>query len=333
MTNDNRVARRIEFEESLQDVVADEFTCVVFECKLSDCSEKCSSYKWYKDGNNIEPSRRVKIIYCDKWYRLEITSVSVQDHGVYVLLLKNNSSETFSKANLYVRPINDRCNNIYSDVIYMNAIPKYNVAVRHLRSAKLLVGDTIELEAEFNADVSEDYVWYKSNRILIPNERTIVLSDKRTTTLSILCAKEKDTGIYHVVSKSQYGIASSFASIVVVNTDLNALNTSEVVPCIEEALADELEVNNEEEIRLLCKASYDVNTSIQWSKNGKNIEDMKNMVTEYYNNSYICLKIKNTCLSDSGEYLLNMRDNITDQVDSTSCFLTVNGTCYVSTYC
>lgn len=326
MANENIILeRRIEIEEPLHDVVADESTCVIFECRISQCSSKCTDFKWYKDGKNIESSNHMKTINNEQWYRLEIPSVAPQDHGVYVILLKNKTTETFSKANLYVRPTSDRCNNIYNETIYMNPSPKYIFVEKHLRNAKILVGDTIELEAEFSADCSSDYLWYKSNYPLIPNDRTIVLSDKRTTTLSILCAKETDSGIYHVVSKSEYGVASSFANIVVLNTDLSTLNNSELVPCIEEALADELEVNDQEETRLLCKASYDVNTCIEWLKNKKSIEEMQNMVTEYYNNSYMCLRIKNTSLNDSGEYSLSMRDEITGQVDSSSCFITVNG--------
>ncbi|XP_050361323.1 uncharacterized protein LOC126780714 [Nymphalis io] len=312
----------VEVEEPLQDIVTDEFSCAIFECKISDCSEQCTSCRWYKDGKCIESSRKFKITSNGKWHRLQITTTTALDQGVYVVLLKNYLGEVFSKANLYVKQIKE--NHVNNDVLYLSPMAKRFDVVQHLRFTKVLVGDTIELEAVFNCDALEDYIWYKSNNLLVPNKRMIILNDKRTTTLSILCAKESDTGIYHVVSKSEYGVASSFASVVVINTGLNTLNTSEVVPSIDETLPDELEVNEGEDVRLICKASYDVNTLISWSKNGARIEENKNVVTEYYNNRYISLRIRNTCLNDTGEYSIAMRDKITGQTDSSGCFLTIN---------
>ncbi|XP_039763638.1 uncharacterized protein LOC120636287 isoform X2 [Pararge aegeria] len=323
MMNDNSRLKiaNMEIEEPLRDIVADEFTSIVFECKVNDCSRRFISYKWYKDGKQIEATRRIKISCDGKWHRLEITSVICNDYGVYIILLNNNFNEIFSKANLYVREIKGKQNN---DVLYIPSKSRNFNVCRHLRCAKVLVGDTIELEATFNADTLDDYLWFKSNRPLQLNERTIVLSDKRTTTLSILCAKETDTGIYHVVCKSEYGIASSFASVMVINTDLNTLNTSEVTPSIDEPLPEELEVIEGEEVRLMCKVTYDVNTIIQWSKNGLNLEESNTMETEYYNNRYTCLRIRNTCTKNSGEYSIQMRDEITGHTDTSSCFLTVN---------
>lgn len=311
----------IEIEEPLHDIVTDEFTSVVFECKVRECSRRCISCKWYKDGKQVEATHRIKISYDGKWHRLEITSVTCNDYGVYIILLNNNSSEIFSKANLYVKEVNGNNNN---DVLYIDPKPQAFTALRHLRCTKVLVGDTIELEATFNADTLGDYLWYKSNRPLVPNERTIVLNDRRTTTVSILCAKETDTGIYHVVCKSEYGIASSFASVVVVNTNLITLNASELTPSIDEPLPEELEINEGEPVRLMCKVSYDVNTNIQWSKNGLNLEESNNIVIEYYNNRYTCLRIKNACMKDGGEYTILMRDEITGHTDSSTCYLTVN---------
>ncbi|XP_047544108.1 uncharacterized protein LOC125076163 [Vanessa atalanta] len=314
----------VEVEEPLQDIVTDELSCVIFECKISDCTQQSISSKWYKDGKCIEPSRKFKISANGKWHRLQITTTTAEDQGVYIVLLKNYIGEVFSKANLFVKPIKE--NHVNNDVLYLSSMVKRFDVVQHLRFTKVLVGDTIELEAMFNCDALQDYIWYKSNNLLIPNERMIVLNDKRTTTLSILCAKESDTGIYHVISKSEYGIASSFASVVVINTDLNTLNISEIVPSIDESLPDELEVNEGEDVRLICKASYDVNTIICWSKNGARIEENKNVVTEYYNHRYISLRIRNTCLNDTGEYSITVRDKITGQTDSSSCFLTINDT-------
>lgn len=314
----------MEIEEPLQDVVTDEFSCAIFECKISDCSNQCVSCRWYRDGKHIEPSRKFKITCNGKFHRLEIISPTTHDQGVYVVLLKNHLGEVFSKANLYVKQMKE--SNIYNDVINLKPVHKRFHVVKHLKCIKVLVGDTIELEAVFNCDALEDYVWFKSNNLLLQNERMILLNDKKTTTLSILCAKETDSGIYHVVSKSEYGIASSFASVVVVNVDLNTLHISELVPCIDETLPEELEVNEGEDLRLICKASFDVNTSIYWYKNGEKIEENKNIVTEYYNNRYICLKIENVSLNDGGEYSIVLLDNITGQKDSSTCFLTINGT-------
>lgn len=321
MNDSNRLSANMVVEEPLRDIVTDEFTSIVFECKVSDCSRRCISHTWYKDGKQIEASRRIKISYDGKWHRLEITSVTYKDYGVYIILLNNNFNEIFSKANLYVKEIKNKQNH---DVLYINPKPQCFNVTRHLRCTKVLVGDTIELEATFNSNILDDYLWFKSNQPLLPNERMIVLNDKRMTTLSILCAKETDTGLYHVVCKSEYGVASSFASVIVMNTNLVTLNTSEVTPSIDEPLPEELEVNVGEEGRFICKVTYDVNTLIQWFKNGVKLEESNNIAIEYYNNRYTCLRIKNACMKDGGEYSVVMRDEITGHTDTSTCFLTIN---------
>lgn len=312
----------LEIEEPLEDIVTDEFTHIIFKCKISDSSEECVSYKWYHDGKCLEQSRKHTMSCNEKWHQLEITSIKAYDQGVYSVILKSSSHETYSKANLYVRPIKDRYYNNNNDVVYMNVIPKMIGVVRHLKCSRLLVGSTIELEAEFDEDCLEDYIWYKSNKPFIPHDRTIILNDKRSTTLSILHAKETDSGIYHVVSKSEYGIASTYASVAVINTDFNVLSNSEDVPTVED-LPDEIEVSKGEEVRIVCKATCDINTLVFWSKDGSDLENNDKVTSEYINNSCICLRIKSANSDDSGEYTVTVQDDITGHLESSSCFLNV----------
>ncbi|XP_032526663.1 muscle M-line assembly protein unc-89-like isoform X2 [Danaus plexippus] len=312
----------LEIEEPLEDIVTDEFTHIIFKCKISDSSEECVSYKWYHDGKCLEQSRKHTMSCNEKWHQLEITSIKAYDQGVYSVILKSSSHETYSKANLYVRPIKDRYYNNNNDVVYMNVIPKMIGVVRHLKCSRLLVGSTIELEAEFDEDCLEDYIWYKSNKPFIPHDRTIILNDKRSTTLSILHAKETDSGIYHVVSKSEYGIASTYASVAVINTDFNVLSNSEDVPTVED-LPDEIEVSKGEEVRIVCKATCDINTLVFWSKDGSDLENNDKVTSEYINNSCICLRIKSANSDDSGEYTVTVQDDITGHLESSSFFLNV----------
>ncbi|XP_041987324.1 titin-like [Aricia agestis] len=328
MTNEanNSPDAPIQIDEELEDIIADECSCVVFECKLSGKSPKYSSYKWYKNGKCIKSRPTVKATANGSWYRLEIISASIEDAGVYFLLLERNGSKVYSYANLYVRPIKNSVNN-NNEVIYMNPHTNNRLVEKHLLHTRVRVGETIELEAKFT-DVVDECQWYRSNQLIVQNERTIFLNDTKTTSLSILCACETDTGVYQVISKTKHGAASSFASVVVIDTDLKVRNSCDVVPRIIDPMVDEIETNIGEEIRLTCKAIIDNNTSIKWLKKGKPFEETlrsnEDVVQEIYNNEYISLRFLKPNLLDTGEYTLNLENKLTDVTDTSSCYLTVN---------
>lgn len=319
----NIIKTTLTVEEYLEDIVTDEFNCAVFECKLSDNSTHCNSYRWYKDGKCIEHQPRIQISSNGIWHRLEITLVTVEDEGVYSIIIKNDLCKVFSCANLYVKAVKD--GSLSNNEIQCISPSWDNLPVqKHLLNTKVLVGTTIELEFILKEDVIENCLWYKGSKLLQQDDRIIILSDSKTSTLSILYSQETDTGIYYVVSKTKHGILSSLATVVVMDVDLSTLNSCETTPYIVDPLPDEIETNEGEEIRLVCKALYSTDTVIEWSKNETPVENNENILVENCNNYYVCLRILKPSFADTGEYSVQMHNEITGQQDSCSCFLTVN---------
>ncbi|XP_064293081.1 uncharacterized protein LOC128683315 isoform X2 [Plodia interpunctella] len=250
-----------------------------------------------------------------KWRRIEIESVTEEDNGLYIILLKNSSSAIFSKANLQVASDRIQC-------IHTCPCPKQSLSVtKQLKNVTVNLGERIELEVEFNSDVIE-FQWLKGDTVLTPNERKIILDNSSSSVLSVLCARLNDTGIYTVVAKTKFGVTSSSAHVCILDIDLKSYNNE--IPVVEEHLTDEVEVNEDEDVRLICKVRYDTNTVIKWFKNGALIDCNNRLVAEEYIGDYIGLRILQATRSDTAEYSVVLENVLSGRTDSTSCFVNVN---------
>ncbi|KAM3968487.1 myosin light chain kinase, smooth muscle-like [Aphomia sociella] len=309
-----RLIMPLEIEEPLEDAVVNEGAVAVFECKVIGHPQTISV--WYKDGEQVQPSKRIKIINDRKWRRLEIDAVTADDHGLYSIILKNKSSTTYSNARLLVGPQRGK-------IIHTCPCPRWTLTVpKQLKNVTAKLGERVELEVEFQSEALTDYIWFKSDRPVIENERILILNNKTYSILSILCGRLSDSGIYTVVTKTKYGYASSIANVQVIPDDIKILDSDN--PFIEEPLPDDVEANEDEEIRLVCKVKHDINTVIKWYKNGAIINKDKRLIPEEYGGDYVGLRILDAQKSDSGEYTIVLENEITPQIDKSACFLTVN---------
>ncbi|XP_038216457.1 uncharacterized protein LOC119835604 isoform X2 [Zerene cesonia] len=314
----------IDIEECLRDVIADEYSNVVFECMIAeDCPIPTDDifYTWIKDGEILRSTRRIKIKTDGKWHRLELSSVTASDQGVYIILLQHFGVQSLSKGYLYVKPTNSLTNG----PMYLSAAARHNFgAVRQLVHTKVPVGGVIELEARFKEPKTEDFLWFKNNSLLVEDERTIILSDGRTTTLSIINAKEKDSGIYLVMYRSRFGYESSFTDVIVLNLEPAIIQRSEVIPSIDEPFPTVMEAYSGAEVRMVAKVHYDSNTIFSWGRGPEPLQMRQNMEIQYFNNRYIALKMFCVSKSDGGEYTLYARDRVTGHTDETTCILLIN---------
>lgn len=231
------------------------------------------------------------------------------------MIFRNNAKQLSSKAILFVAPtkLNDT-------VLYIRANGKKCAVAKHLRNVQAKVGGTIELEADFQHE-ADDYIWFRNNEPIKPNIRTMILSSKKNTTLSILNAEPKDSGVYMIVAKTKQGFVSSLGDVQVIDNKLSIENND--LPYVEELLPDEVETNENEEIRLICKAIFDINTNITWLKNNVIVEGDR-FVTEDYGSRYIGLKIAKPSRSDTADYSVVLRDEDTGRQETSTCYLTVN---------
>ncbi|XP_031767470.2 uncharacterized protein LOC113519810 isoform X2 [Galleria mellonella] len=303
----------LEIDEPFEDIIVYEGATAVFECKVIGHPQTTSI--WYKNGEEIHPSERIKIINDRKWRRLEIDEVVPEDHGLYSIVLKNMSSMTYSYAKLLIGK--NTCK-----AIYTYPCPRWALSVpKQLNNVTVKLGERIELEVKFETECLLDYIWFKNDRIVTENERIMTLNNRYSSVLSIHCGKLSDSGIYTVVSRTKYGITSSTAEVHVFDDNIKVLDN--VNAYIEEALPDDMEANIDEEIRLVCKVRNNINTIIKWLKNGVDIAEDKRMIPEIYDGDYFGLRIFNVQKTDSSEYSVVLENKITGHTDISSCFLTV----------
>lgn len=316
--------RSIQFIEPLNDLTVECGCDAIFECKVEGYPPpKCL---WFKDGKLIKQNKRISVYEQKSWHRLEIISVEFADHGLYNIVCKNNMNTIVAKANLYVVENTD-------DVLYTNIISNIYV-IRHLSSVITKIGENIYLEATVKTDSDANYTWYKSGEIVYENSRTTIENSKNRPSLKISKGAFDDTGIYCVVARTKYGIVSSYACVQVFgdwnmkNNLIDHLNDTSITNrddegiFIQDPLPEELEANENEDVRLICVANIEFSTTIEWFKDKKKLNDYA--IPEDYGHNYIGLRIRNPTKNDTGDYSVVIRDEKNGRYGSSSCFVTIN---------
>lgn len=203
------------------------------------------------------------------------------------------------------------------------------------------VGESIYLEAIIDTESNVSYSWYKNGNILSNDSKRSLNYKINKPSLTIDRAEIEDTGIYCIIAKTEYGVASSFANVQVFDNwninnnfkdhcaDKDATSNGEEVVLIQDHLPEEIEANENEDIRLICVAKIDYDTKIEWFKDKKVLKN--NSIPENYGHNYIGLKIRRPTKNDTGVYSVALSDK-NGKVDSSSCFVTVNGKLKTSKY-
>lgn len=303
--------------ENLDDLIVNEGESALFECKVDGHPDPIAI--WYKDGEVLVPTARITIYAERKWRRILIDTVILDDHGVYTVVFNNGTNSDFSSATLYVAPPQGRTAVMYTNPCIRGALN----LLKSLYNMTVSIGGPVDLEVEFNFPAVTPISWFKSNKYITASERIRISRTEMSSKLFIESAALDDTGVYVAVSKSCNGIASSIAKVEVVDVDLTKYNIN--MPTIQEYMPDEAETNEDEELRLACKALYDHNVEIKWFRSGS-MMDYDKRILEEYGGGYVALRITNVEREDAGEYSVELLNRISGQSDFSSCYVTVNRT-------
>ncbi|CAH4038966.1 striated muscle preferentially expressed protein kinase-like isoform X2 [Pieris brassicae] len=313
------IAPTLDIDFCVQEIVANENGHIKLECDLSN-SKQLKAY-WCKDGEVIKSSRRFNITSIGNDWKLTLTSITPKDQGVYILLCKGRFTQVLSKTLLYVKPAKP---NIPNGVFYIKAQPRHRMGMQaQLTSSTIYAGETIELEASLKENKIEEFKWFKNNKVVKEESRTIILNDDKHTSLSIIRAKESDSGIYHVVGKTKYGVESSFAEVIVVKLGTDRSSIGDYTPHVDETFTKTEEAYEGEEARLIYRIYFDNHTKFEWLKDDKVFEPSKNIQVQYYNSRYVALTFLNASKKDSGTYQLTVTNIVTGRSDTCECELLV----------
>uniref|UniRef100_A0A9J2P3W7 Immunoglobulin I-set domain protein n=1 Tax=Ascaris lumbricoides TaxID=6252 RepID=A0A9J2P3W7_ASCLU len=281
-------APTLEIVSALKDVSVAEGEQVLLEIQTSTKPEEVT---WYKDGDEIKPSEKVKMeIVNETTCRLTIPSAKVDDTAEFKVIVSAKDESAFSSCSLVVK------------------VPAIEIT-KGLKDETVTPGQKVLLEVEVNSPPKQ-VKWYKNGKEIKPDDKAKpkVIDDKKYQ-LEILDATKEDAAEYKVVVSNDAGTADSSCALTLKQPQL----------VITKSLEDQT-VSDGEDAQLSIEVNAPPKT-IRWYKNGKEISPSDKAKPKKIADTKYALEIADAEKDDAAEYTVSLADDTTS-VES-SCALTV----------
>ncbi|XP_018396346.1 PREDICTED: muscle M-line assembly protein unc-89-like isoform X2 [Cyphomyrmex costatus] len=145
---------------------------------------------WYKDGQLIEESNRIKIIKENSdTYKLVIKNAKLTDAGSYSIVARNEINQTTE-----IWKVGIRCP------------PKIKKGLGEPRVIN--EGDTLNLLIEVESDGEPTINWYKDGQLLTASDRVKMTKNGNNYILTVSSAKVEDAAIYKAEVVNKHGTIS-----------------------------------------------------------------------------------------------------------------------------
>ncbi|XP_011062355.1 PREDICTED: muscle M-line assembly protein unc-89 isoform X5 [Acromyrmex echinatior] len=248
---------------------------------------------WYKDGQLIEESNRIKIIKENSdTYKLVIKNAKLTDAGSYSIVARNEINQTTE-----IWKVGIRCP------------PKIKKGLGEPRVIN--EGDTLNLLIEVESDGEPTINWYKDGQLLTASDRMKMTKNGNNYILTVNGAKVEDAAIYKAEVVNKHGTISDETRIRVRG-----------IPRFKTKLCDISANEGELNVEFVVKVEGFPKPSVHWFLGDVEITEKRTEYTRVEEDDNYKLIIKEVKTELKGHYTCKVENEYGE--NSSSSNLTVN---------
>nr|XP_033817503.1 myosin-binding protein C, fast-type [Geotrypetes seraphini] len=202
--------KQLEVLQDIADLTVKAAERAVFKCEVSD--EKVTG-KWYRNGIEIKPSKRITMTHKGRIHMLVIDDVRPEDEADYTFIPDGYALSLSAKLNFLEVKI---------DYVPRQEPPKIHLdcsGSSHVNTIVVVAGNKLRLDVPVTGEPPPTVQWFKNNKEFAENEgRVRVELKKELSSFIIEGAIRADEGTYDIVVTNPVG--QDKATIVVKVVDV-----------------------------------------------------------------------------------------------------------------
>ncbi|KAL6053652.1 hypothetical protein STEG23_018885, partial [Scotinomys teguina] len=214
--------KQLEVLQDIADLTVKASEQAVFKCEVSD--EKVTG-KWYKNGVEVRPSKRITISHVGRFHKLVIDDVRPEDEGDYTFVPDGYALSLSAKLNFLE--------------IKVEYVPKQEPPKIHLdcsgktsdNSIVVVAGNKLRLDVAITGEPPPTATWLKGDEVFTATEgRTHIEQRPDCSSFVIESAERADEGRYTIKVTNPAGedVASIFLRVVDVPDPPEAVRVTSV---------------------------------------------------------------------------------------------------------
>jgi len=213
--------------------VAEEGETVRFQCAVAGHPSPWTT--WDKNGAIVTPTARLSITERDDLRVLEITEVTVEDAGLYRIVLENDVGRVEATARLEVIGPHGYLTKVANARARSTSPRTAPTFRRRVVGSVGRLGSRLTLACDVRASPSPIPSWYRDGELVVYTGRIKPSWDGESAMLEIECCELEDAGVYTCVVQNELGKCQCSAEVTLLAADDFA---EETPPAFVEGLKD-----------------------------------------------------------------------------------------------